>query len=176
MPENPNAFLETTDVYDVDIIKGLDINSEEFKEFLVRLRQNINNIALSVNGRDGGYSMLGEFNTGSQLFPDPADPNSINRSEIRDTINFGALPNNATTSVNHHMNAGNGTTASYIMTEMSVTATDPIGLTYIQVPYADTAGNIITYFVNSTQVVITSNFNASNYTNCIVKLKYIVNS
>jgi hypothetical protein len=175
MPENPNAFLETTDVYDVDTIQGLDVNSQEFKEFLVRLRQNINNIALSVNGRDGGYSMLGEFNTGTQLFPNPADINSINRSEIRDTVNFGALPNNTTKNVNHHMNAGNGATSSYIMTELSIVATNPAASpTFIQVPYADTAGNIITYTITSTQVRITSNFNASNYTNCIVKMKYIV--
>jgi hypothetical protein len=177
MPDNPNAFLEATDVYDVEAIQQLDVNSEEFKEFLVRLRQNINNISLSVNNRDGGFYTLGEFNTGAQLFP-TVDPITFEvseyRSVIRDTINFGPLPNAGLFSVNHTINPPTGTTANYTFLHIYGAATNTGALAYIPIPYSDPAGNIISLSVNATQVTIGTNFNASAYTGIIV-LEYVVN-
>lgn len=177
MPDNPNAFLATTDVYDVEAIQALDVNSEEFKEFLVRLRQSINNIALSVNNRDGGFYTLGEFNTGAQVFP-TVDPVTLEvseyRSVIRDTINFGTLPNNGTTAINHTINPPTGTTTNYTFLHIYGAATNTAALQAISLPYEDTAGNIASIIVTQTQVVITTNFNASAYT-AIIVLEYVVN-
>jgi hypothetical protein len=177
VPDNPNSFLETTDVYDVDTIRGLDVDSEEFKEFLVRLRQNVNNIAISVNNRDGGFYPLGEFNTGRQLFPilDPVTNELLEyRSILRDTIDFGALPNAGVKLVNHHINPPTGTTIRYVFTHIYGAATNPTLLTALPIPYSDPAGNIISLNVTQTQVGVQTNFNASLYTGIIV-LEYIIN-
>jgi hypothetical protein len=173
MSGNINSFLPITDVYDVDIIRGLDINSEEFKEFLVRLRQSINNMAISINSRDGGYYGLGEYNSGAQFFP-----NTVleYRTVLRTVVDFGTLPNNAAKSVNHNINsAAGGTNANYIFTRIYATASDPIGFTYIPIPYVAVGGNIVALIVTQTQVTITTNFNATNYTQCYVVLEYVVN-
>lgn len=175
MANRPNAFIETTDVYDVDIIKGLDVNSEEFKEFLVRLRQNINNIALSLNGRDGGYYTLGEFNTGLQYFPASTDPSATYRSVTRTVVNFGVLPNAATKTVTHMINGDTGITANYIFTHIYGAATNPNALTAIPIPYIATIGNIVELDITQFNVSIRTNFNASIYTQCVIVLEYIVN-
>ncbi len=44
------AFLPTTTIFDEAQVRQLDIQSDEFKEFLVTLLQTLNNIAL-VKGR-----------------------------------------------------------------------------------------------------------------------------
>lgn len=175
MPNFPNSFENTTDVYDVDVIQGLDINSSEFKEFLVRLRNRINRLAVSLNGRDGGFYGLGEYNTGMQYFPSSTDPQANYRTVTRQVVNFGALPNTATKAVNHNINPPSGTNANYIFTRIYATATDSVGFSYIPVPLADAAGNIIDLIINQTQVTITTNFDATAYTICEVVLEYIVN-
>ena len=51
----PGAFVPLTDIFDSQAIQELDVNSDEFKEFLVRLRQSMNNIAMVLNIKDSGY-------------------------------------------------------------------------------------------------------------------------
>ncbi len=169
-----NSFVPINSVYDVDVIQGLNINSKEFKDFLVRLRQDTNGIAISVNGRDGGFFGIGEYNTGTQLYPNAADPTNY-RTIIRTVVDFGALPNAAIKAVNHNINPGTGTTANYIFTKVFATASDTTGLTYFSLNYMDIAGNIAVLTATQTQVVIETNFNATNYNQCVVILEYIVN-
>src|SRR5678815_1473821 len=102
----PGAFLPTTDVYDTQAIYELDIKSEDFKEFLVRLRQSTNNIALVVNIKDSGYYVLTEFVNGQAFFPNPLLSSTTQQAPVfrqvfRKVINFGALPNAGTKSVAH---------------------------------------------------------------------------
>jgi hypothetical protein len=175
MADMPNALLQTTDVYDVDVIEGLDVNSKDFKEFLVRLRQSINNIALSLNSRDGGYYGIGEFNAGMQYFPDPNDPTALYRTVTRTVVNFGTLPNNTTKSVAHGINTPTGVTSSYIFTHIYACATDTTTPTAFPIPAHDTSGNTTYISVDATNVSITTNWNATAYTECLVVIEYIVN-
>ena len=52
MADEFNSLVPTTQVWDVGDIKSMDINSDEFKEFLVLLYQRLNQIAIATNSRD----------------------------------------------------------------------------------------------------------------------------
>jgi hypothetical protein len=91
------AFIATTDVYDVDTIYDMDVNSSDFKDFLVRLRQSINNVSLLLNIKDTGYYPKTEFVCSKAWFSDPAlGANTANfpdlRQVFRKTFELGPLP------------------------------------------------------------------------------------
>ncbi len=174
-PQPPiGSFLPTTDVYDVASIYNIDITSDEFKLFLVRLRQSINNIAIVVNTCENGYYPLIEMINGQLFFPNPSLNSTTDsipyRSVFRITINFGALPNTGTTSVAHGINF----TSTYTATRIYGAATDTTGLNYIPLPYASpTAANNIELSVDGTNVNITTGSNRSNFNVSYVVLEYI---
>jgi hypothetical protein len=62
------SFVGTTNVWDVSQLYDVDINSDQFKELLVRLYQTVNNIALALNTKESGYYPLNEFMTGQIYF------------------------------------------------------------------------------------------------------------
>lgn len=174
------AFIPTTNVWDVSQLYSIDVTKPEFKELLVRLYQNINNIANSVNIRDAGYYDLQEFVNGQLWFPNPALnssslTNPTYRQVLRTVINFGALPDAGPKSVDHNIVCSSKTT----FTRIYATASDTTDLTYIPIPYASTTNlgagvqDNIEIDVSSTQVTITTLSNRSNYNVCYVILEYI---
>ena len=71
MPINASPlgdFVPTTNVWDVDMIQEVEVNSPEFKELLVRLYQNVNAISTSLNARDSGYYPNNQIYINGQLF------------------------------------------------------------------------------------------------------------
>jgi len=171
---NPGAFVPTTNVWDVSRLYEVDVKSPEFKELLVRLYQNINIISLTLNIKDSGYYVLNEFVNGQLFFPNtalgatPSTP--LFRQVYRKVINFGALPAAGTKSVAHTIAISN----TFIFTRIYATASDPVGLTYIPIPYASPVlANNIEINVDATNVNITVGSNRSNYTICYVILEYI---
>jgi nucleoside-triphosphatase THEP1 len=64
------SFVQTTQVWDVDEIYSMDIKSPEFKELLVRMYQNLNDIAVVLNTKDTGYYPLFEMVNSQLWFPD----------------------------------------------------------------------------------------------------------
>ncbi len=177
MAEIPNNLLPQRDVYDVDVIQSFDVDSQDFKDFLVRLYQITNDIKISMNARDGGYFPLGEFNSGMQYYPNTIalDPTATPRTIFRDTVNFGALPNAGSKSVNHGINPDlPGVTADYRFLWWYAMANDPVNFSYYPIPQADVAGNITDLYVTQTQITISTNWNASAYSTDVT-LFYIVN-
>ena len=172
----PSASLETTLILDVAQLYQTDVKSPEFIEFIVRMVLAINRMLISINNRDVGIYATEEFVNGQTFFPNPntvqqigADPNHF-RQAIRMTIDFGTLPNTGTTSVAHNIPVGTGTT----WTRIYATATDPIGLTGLPIPYSSsTAANIIELNVDSVNVNITTGSDRTNYTSVIVVLEYL---
>jgi len=170
----PGAFVPLTDVFDSQRIYDLDVDSDEFKEFLVRLRQSVNDIAMVLNVKDTGYYYPVEFVNGQAYFPDPAlssttTQNPIPRQVFRKVINFGALPNSSTKNVAHEIDI----TSGFIFTRIYATATDP-GTSFIPIPYLPIpVSGRITLSVDTTNVIITTNSNRTNYTICYVVLEYI---
>ncbi len=170
-----SGLIPTTDVYDVDVIYSLDVQSTEFKEFLVRLRQSTNNIAIAVNFRDAGYYVEQLFNCGQVFFPNKALSSNTRqtptyRSVYRIVVDFGALPNTGIKSVAHNIpNIDTNVT----FTRIYATATDPVTFVGIPIPNSFVAtGNIVDISIDAVNANITTNWNASNFTRCVVIIEY----
>lgn len=168
--QNTGLYVPTTSVWDMGLISDIDTNSIEFKDLLVRLYQNINNIVLALNVKDSAYYIEEEFVNGQQFFnPASTDPLQL-RSDFRKTINIGAVGAGVTT-VAH----GIPFTTTYTATRIYGTATDSIGLNYYPLPWASAAGATnIELRADGTNVIITNNSGVA-FTRCIVVLEYLKN-
>lgn len=171
-PENFGAFIETTPIYN---IQSLDPNSPDFKLFLTKLRQDINNIALLLNIKVSGYYPLTEFVSGKLFFPDPSlnslspQPPTYRQGFITSVI-CGALPNTGTINIPHGLSPTN----TWSTVEIRGSATDPVGLNYISLPYSSPIlANNISVDVDATNVSITTGSNRSNFTISYIILEYI---
>jgi hypothetical protein len=169
------AFVPTTNVWDPSQIYNLENVDPSLRDVLVRLYQNLNVIALNVNLRDAGYYDEQEVVNGQLYFPNPALANDMTlqqtyRQVFRMTINFGALPNNATKTVGHNIPV----VAGYSFTRMYATATNPTALTFIPIPYASTtAASVVELSADATNVYITTHSNMTGYSICYVVLEYL---
>jgi hypothetical protein len=163
---NTGAYVPTTNVWDVSQLYEVEVNSPEFKELLVRLYQNINNIALVLNTKSTGYYIDQEF-VSSKLFFNPTsnDPQLLRNGFIK-SINTGALAAGIT-AVNHDIVVTDTFTWMFI----SGAATDTGTLVGYPLPFASAAGNNIEVTVTATQVVIDNNSGVT-FTDSQVTLEY----
>lgn len=172
-PIDVGAFLPTTDVYDIAIIQDIDVNSQEFKEFLVRLRQSTNNIALVTNIKDSGYYVLEEFVNSQLWFPNPAltTPNIVTpiyRQVYRRTYDIGALGAGVLPPVPH----GLSITSAWSFTRIYGTASDSGTSSYYPIPFAGAAGAYISLTVDGTNINIDNNSGVT-FAVCYVVLEFI---
>ena len=165
-------FLPTTGRYDSQLIESIDINSPEFKTFLVSLQEALNDHALYINLKTSGRYDLKENINGNVFFQIPGTSSasqSFNpRQDYRTVVNFGPLPNNNTTSIPHNIPNFN---ADFTGTRIYATATNP-GLSMIPIPTTNAMGEIY-IDVDNMNVNITTTYNASNYTRVIVVIEYL---
>ena len=175
---NSGAFIPTTQVWDVAQAQDVDVKSPQFKELLVRMYQNLNIMANSVNGKDAASYGTNEFACGQMFFSNPALTSASStvaaqRPVMRKVINFGALPNTAAKTVAH----GIAPTTSFTFTRIYGTATDPANKLYIPLPYsaatATPAVDNIELKVDTTNVSITTGKNMTAYTVAYVVLEYL---
>src|SRR6185369_581411 len=106
---NTGSYVPTTNIWDVTRLHEIDVNSAEFKELLVRLYQNINNISLVLNTKCTGYYINEQFVSGKLFFNPDIDPVQLGaqyRPGFIKTINTGAL-GAGVTAVNHDINVTN---------------------------------------------------------------------
>lgn len=179
MPSPSNqfgAFVPTNYIWDVQQLQDTDVNSPEFKELLVRLYQNVNNIALVLNVKDTGMYAVTETVNGQLYFPNPANNSSAvqypaQRQVYRKVINYTiALPNAGTVSIPH----GIVCTPLTTFTRIYATANDTTGNNYIPLPYASpTDANNIELQVDGTNVTIITGSNRSNFTITYIVLEYL---
>lgn len=162
------SFVPTTNIWDVSRLYEIDINSDEFKELLVRLYQNINNIAVVLNTKSTGYYINQQF-VSSKLFFNPAanpnDPSQLRPGYIT-TINTGAL-GAGITAVNHNIVVTNTFKWMFIYGAATNTGT----LVGYPLPFAGATGNNIEVTVTATQVVINNNSGVT-FTDSQVTLEY----
>lgn len=171
------AYVPTSQVFDPSFMKDLDINGSEFKDFITRLHQGINNISLVLNVKESGYYVPSEFLTGQLFPPVPAevDPDKLNfqfRQSFRMYIDTGTLPNAGTKSVPHNVDFN----SNFTLTKIWGAATDPTG-NYIPLPYVSTSSlsNNITLEATSTNIIITTGSNRTNFTRSQVVIEYLKN-
>lgn len=171
-------FVQTTQVWDIsnlDLLKEGNLKVEDFKEIMVRLYQQIGNIAVSLNKKDTGQYQRSEFVNGQLFFSNPAlDSTTVqypeDRAVLRKVINFGALPNAGTKSVAHGITC----TTKTSFTRIYACSSDPVGLNYIPIPYASpTLVNNIELNVDATNVNIVTGSNRTAFTITYVVLEFI---
>lgn len=173
----PGLFLETTSVLDVQSIYELDIKSDQFKEFLVNLRDVINNIALALNLKDTGYYDQREFVNGQVYFPNPnlsslTPQNPTWRQVFRRVYLWpNALPNTNIDSQPHGLTITNG----FTFTRIYGCASDTVAPSYIPIPYTGSTGNVVELWVDNVNINIRTNADFSAYTTSYVILEYIKN-
>ena len=171
------VFLPTTDVYDRALLDQIDVNSQDFRDFLVRLYQRTNDIAIVTNIKTSGYYIETEFLNGNLWFENKSLSGITSntktpdyRQEFTKVINFGALPNTAAKTAAHGITINSSVTFTHIY----ATATDTTGFTSLSIPYAHaTAANIVRLDRDATNVTITTGANRTNYDTCYVVLKYL---
>jgi len=188
----PGSFVPTTNIWDVSEIYSTSVTSDEFKELLVRLYQNLNIMSLNLNIKTTGYYPLTEFVTGEAFFPNPdttlTTSSGINRG-LRQVfikvINFGALPNTGTKKIAHGISIRTKTVSpgppplttesGYTFIDIYGTASDTTGANYIHLPYASTTAlnQNVSLDVDATDVIVTTGTNRSNYDTTYIILKYI---
>lgn len=172
LQNNSGLFVPENNVWDVARLDDINVTSPEFKELLVRLYQNINNISIALNLKDSGYYFLKEFLNSQVFFPNPnvkfGQQNT--RNVFRTVVNFGALPNTTSKTIHHGIDVSNG----FSFTRMYGAASNQITMQYISLPYASsTLANNIQLDVDATYVTITTAADYSAYTITYVILEYI---
>lgn len=169
------AFVPNTFIWDVQQLQGIDLNSPEFRELLVRLYQNLGLMCDVLNIKDTGMYQVTEFVNGQLFFSNPANTSATAaapalRQVLRKVINFGALPNTATKSVAHGITVNTSTT----FTRIYGAASDTTGFNYIPLPYASpTDANEIELSVDATNVNVTTGSNRTNFNITYIILEYI---
>ncbi len=177
---NVGSFVPTTDIWDTQQLYEVNLNSEEFRELLVRLYQNLNNMALNLNIKDTGYYSAQEFLNGQLFYPNPTlSSNTANgiayRQVFRTTVDFGALPNAGTKTVAHNIDISiiiPLTTFSF--TRIYGAASKPDQTSFIPLPYSSaTSINNIELSVTDTDIVITTAIDYSAYTITYIVVEYL---
>lgn len=141
---------------------------DEQGQLILKLTDNNRDIANAVNVREIGNYLQQEIVTGSILFSNasPSDTFPV----FRKVINFGALPFPSPKPVPHGINF----TDEFRMLKCWICATDPTAIEFIQFSFADpTTAQALSMRVTATNVVVTSNFDYSNFTSSIAVLEYV---
>jgi len=178
---NAGSFIPTTFILDTQQFYETEVNSEEFRELIVRLAQNLNNIALVLNTKDTGYYPAAEFVNSQLFFPNPTGNTSTMqgnayRQVFRTTVNFGALPNATTKSVAHNINISTTIPSTYSFTRIYGAASKPDQTSFIPLPYSSlTLLDNIELHVTDTNVVVTTGIDYSAWTITYIVVEYLQN-
>ena len=165
--EDTGSFIQTTQLLDVAEVYETDVKSDEFKELIVRLYQNLNNMALAVNNKISGQYVTTEYVTSKQYFnPGSTDPQKT-RTAYRKVIDCGALPAGVK-NIPHGIPA----IADYKFTLINGCATDSVGINYYPLPFAGAAGNNIELRADATNIII-NNTSGVAFTSCLVDVEYL---
>jgi hypothetical protein len=168
------AFVPTNWIWDIQKVNDSSL-PPEIKELLIRLYQNLNQMALVLNIKDSGYYNQVEFVTGQLLFPNPKNNSATaaaatQRQIWRKVVNFGELPVTGTKSVAHGINC----TANTLFVKIYGSASDNSNLEYIPLPYASpTLANNIELKVDGTNVTVITGSDRSNFNMCLIVLEYV---
>lgn len=175
------VYIPTTQVWDVDAVRNIDVTKPEFKELLVRMYQNLNAMSLSINDKESSYYDTQETVKGQTFFGNP-DLNSssstrpVGRQVFNKVINFGALPNTGTKTYAHGITINRACTFTRIYgCSTQQQNTNPVlAFSAIPLPYSSPVlANNIELYVDATTVGVTTGADWSAYTTTYIVLEYI---
>lgn len=171
-PDEVGQFIPTSQVWEIAQLQETDVTKPEFKELLVRLYQQVNNIALSLNVKDSARYHTGEFVNGQVFFPNPAlDSTSTTtpteRQVYRKVINgpaMPAFPAPGFIDIPHGLTV----TTGYTFTRIYGAISDTVNRRYAPLPNQD-----ILVRVDANNVRITTIADYHTYNVCYVVLEYL---
>jgi hypothetical protein len=186
--QSTGAYIQTTTIQDQQVLRTIDLKSEDFRTLLMRLYENIGTLEKSINQRTAGFYPLEEFINGNVFFPNPALDSTTSqkpelRQEFRKVINFGTLPagGSAALPVAHGITVNANTT----FTNISAVATKSNGtaayIAGVPIPYSSAGTNgQIEIWVDATYVYIATGGTWFTqawtiFNNCYVILEYLQN-
>jgi hypothetical protein len=178
--QNRGDFITTTQSWDVTELKQMDVSSDKFKELFVRMYQQLNNMAQSINTKGSGRFNTQEFATGETFYPSPSissatNANAAPRPVFRRVLNMlpsGTLPNTGTLTVAHGLTFNSANT----LTRLYGAATNAAGTSMIPIPYSSpTAANNIELYADATNIYLITGSNRTSYTKCNVIIEFLKN-
>ena len=169
------VFLPTTQVWDSANIQETNVQSSEFKELVIKLYENNNEMAQIINLKDTGIYDINEFVCGQTFFP-TVDSSTSKRTAFRQVyrkvINVGALLDTEAKSVAHSLVI----TDNVIVTRVYGASTDTTGHTYIPLPYSSpTLVDNIELSLDATNVIVTTGKDRKAYDTTYVVVEYLRN-
>jgi len=170
-------FVPLTEVFEIENLDQIDINSPEFRDFLVRLRQIFNNHAMALNLKKTGIYTKTEFVDGEVWFPDPnlssqTSRKPTERQKVSIVIECGALPNATTKTIPHGITFP--TPDTYTAIKITGAASDYTNKVKIPLPYASpTLANNIEINIDDTNVNITTGIDRTSFTESHVVFEFI---
>lgn len=164
---NVGSFVATTNVWDVSRLYEVEIGSPEFKELMVRLYQNVNNIATVLNTKNSALYLKEEFVTGQQYFNPTSSSQLELRAAFRKVVDCGALAAGVKNILH-----GLAVTTAWKFTLINGVASNTTTRVYYPLPFAGVGVGNISVSVNATQVVINNNSGVT-FTDAYVTLEYV---
>ena len=177
---NPGQFIATTQIYDLDQTK---VSAEDFT---VRLRQNFNNLIMTLNVKVSGYYSQEEFVNGKLFYPDYTRVNSRTsapptfRQVFSKTIDFDGLPGGGpypqTKTIAHGISGYPVAGATdFIFTDITGCAADQTNRNALKLPYSSPvalADNIAVDIVGP-NIVITVGNDRSAYNRAYLTVEFL---
>lgn len=154
--QNTGLYIQQTPNFDVSQFYEVDIKSQAFKDLLVLMYQQINNLSIVVNNKVSGYNLTQEFVTSKLFFPAVGfNPNDL-RPGYSVGVDCSPLPV-VTQSYPHGLSYPVPTTYNGI--SIIGCATNPATGEFRPMPYVDVDGGgteSIQVKITSTNVIITT--------------------
>lgn len=155
---------------DAPLVSNQVVNEEfpdTYEEFIKMFEVSYGKLSDAVNSKEGGTYLLNEIATFQKYF-NVDDPQN-NRNIYRKVINFGALPNATTKSIQHDIQMDPNT----IMTRIYGAATNPQLVKFLPLPFASpTLVNNVSLEVDDEKVTIETGIDRSEYTEVTIVLEY----
>ena len=170
------AFIPMSQVWDVSDVYNVNGMSEDLRELLVRMYQNLNTMAMVINKKDIGLYPTEEFVCGRMYYPKPGLTSSSSqtpklRQVTRKVINWNNPLPNATTGTKAH---GITFDANTVPTNLYATSYDPSAKKTISLPWVADTGDNISLWLDATNVNIkTFTTNRSNFTVTNIVIEYL---
>jgi hypothetical protein len=153
---------------DESYIPVYDTVPEKWEEARVFLNEKLKAISNALDIREIGWFLDEETLTGQQFIP-ATTSNQQYQPIFRMVINFGVLPDSSTKSVAHNVEVNE----LFVLMNLYISATDPSDLIGFSLQYWSVASADIELSYTSTDVVVTTQSDYSNYTTSYVVMEYI---
>jgi hypothetical protein len=162
---NAGVFVQQSPIFDVGELQDVDLNSENFRELLVRLYQQMTNISIVLNLKTSGYYTNTEFVTSELYFAPDNNPANM-RSIFMMTVDTGVINPGLNPGIPHGLTIASTWRFISIYGAANNTSTN----NYYSLPYAAAAG--IEVRLNATDIVI-DNSTGLTFLESEIILKYI---